>query len=331
MRYNLNSGYGQMLGAQIAASVGPVFGRILVVVGTGDINVKEDMMKEMFVTDPDGKVRFYATLEAAYAAATSNADDVILLSGHSTHTIANGIAWTKSRIHVIGMDGGNRLVQQGAKIQSTDAAADAYVLKVTGTRNTFENLKIIQVDTNAAALHVLEEGAEGSVYKNCSFVFGVADNLDDTSATEVLCGSDSATFLNCMFGNDTLLTSVARAVFTIDQVTTSQEFKSNVLKDCIWVISSSSADALLIKVAANTDVLFTNLFINPILMASIDTAGGIALTVGGASASSLVKGTLNFANLAIFNIASFMTTADQVKITGNIPTAGTSGISVTPS
>ena len=76
MQYNFNSGYGQILANQLAASVGPIFGRIMVVVPTSDASVKEQMMKEIFVPDPDGKVRFYTTLEAAYAAATSNADDV---------------------------------------------------------------------------------------------------------------------------------------------------------------------------------------------------------------------------------------------------------------
>jgi len=331
MRYSLNAGYGQMLMSQIASAVGPVFGKIFIVIPTGDNGVKKDMLKELFLVDPDGKVRFYTTLEAAYAACTSNADDIILLGGQGSHNLVAGIAWTKSRIHVIGMDGGNRLVQQGAKVATVSGDATAYVIKVTGTRNSFENIKFIQGSAEATALTVLQEGAEGSVYKNCSFVFGVADNLGGTTAHEVVSGSDSATFLNCTFGSDTLITSAARSVFSIDQVTTSQEFKSNILKDCIWMISSSDADALLLEVAANTDVLFTNLFINPIMMASIDTGGGIALTIAAASASSLVKGTLNFANLATFNCASFMTTADQVKITGNIPTAATSGISVTPS
>jgi len=268
------------------------------------------------------------TLPVAYAAAGSG--DTIALSTNSTHSLATGIAWTKSRINLVGMDFFGRLVQQGAKVQLATAATTAYVLKVTGTRNSFSNIKFIQGATAATGLHVLEEGGEGSLYQNCSFVFGVSDNLDLTTATEVLCGADSATFDNCLFGSDTLLTSAARTVFTIDQVTSGQEFKSNIFRDCIWMVSSSSADALLLKVAANTDVLFTNLFINPIMMASIDTAGGIALTIAGASASSLVKGTLNFANLSTFNCASFMTTADQVMITGNIPTAATSGISVTP-
>jgi len=328
--FNKNSGYGllEMVRAHVQV---PVLGKVLIVCKSTDVNYKR--LAEMVDPDPSGdsdQVRLYTTLEAAYAAAVTNSDDVIVLCGQSTHVVAAGIAWTKSRIHVIGFDGGDRLVQQGAKIQSTAGAADAYVIKVTGTRNTFRNIKFIQADTNVAALNVLQEGGEGSVYKNCSFVFGVVDNLDLTTSSEVLCGSDSATFLNCLFGTETLLTSAARAVFTIDQVTANQEFKSNILKDCIFMISSSSADALLLKVAANTDVLFTNLFINPIMMASVDSAGGIALTVGAASASSLVKGTINFANLATFNIASFATTADQFMVTGNIPTAATSGIAVTP-
>ena len=269
----------------------------------------------------------FKTLPVAYVAAVSG--DTIALSTNSTHSLTAGIAWTKSRINLVGMDFFGRLVQQGAKVQLATAATTAYVLKVTGTRNSFSNIKFIQGATAATGLHVLEEGGEGSLYQNCSFVFGVADNLDLTTATEVLCGSDSGTYDNCTFGSDTLVTSAARAVFTIDQVG-GFEFKSNILRDCIWMVSSSDADALLLKVAANTDVLYTNLFINPIMMASIDAAGGIALTIAGASASSLVKGTLNFANLSTFNCASFMTTADQVMITGNIPTAATSGISVTP-
>lgn len=293
MNYNLNSGYGRMLSAQIAAAVGPVFGRVLVVVGSSDVAAKKDMMKELFVPDTDGKVRFYSTLEAAYAAATSNADDVILLSGHSTHTVANGIAWTKSRIHVIGMDGGHRLVQQGAKVASTDAVGDAYVIKVTGTRNSFQNIKFIQNDTTATSLHVAEMGGEGTLYKNCSFTFGVADNLDLTTATEVLCGEDSGTFIDCQFGQDTLLSSAsARTIMTIDQVTSGQEFKSNIFRDCTWLGSSSDADLQAISMAAAGDILFTNHFIRPSFIASLDSAGGIACTKAVSTANGTTKGTI---------------------------------------
>ncbi len=303
-----------MLAMQIAASVGPVFGNILVVVEDSDPSIMRDKMREMFTADPEGRVRFYETLEAAYAAATTNADDVILLSGHNTHALAAGIAWSKNRIHVIGMDGGGRLVQQGSKVQLSGAVDSAYILKNTGVRNAFKNIKFIQASTHANALHVLEEGGEGNLYDHCTFTFGVVNNLDLTTATEVLCGADSATFTKCLFGTETLLTSAARVVFTIDQVTASQEFKSNIIEDCIFMISSSDASALLLKVVATSDVLFTNIFRDCIFIASLDSAGGAALTNAASSVASLVKGCLAFANPHTFNCTNFMTTSDQVEV-----------------
>lgn len=331
MNYNINSGYGQLIANQIAGAVGPVMGRIHIVVEDSDPAVVKDTLREMFVPDPSGHVRFYSTLEAAYDACTTNANDVILLTGHTTHAVAAGIAWSKNRIHVIGMDGGDRLVQQGSKVELSGAVDSAYVIKVTGVRNSFRNVKFLQSSTHANALHVLEEGGEGNLYKNCTFTFGVVDNLDLTTATEVLCGSDSGTYINCLFGTETLLTSAARTVFTIDQVTASQEFKSNILLDCTFLISSSSATALFINVAANTDVLFTNLFKNCIFMASVDSAGGIALTNAVDSVASLVKGTINFYMPASFNCTNFCSSVTTNFMTYGPVTSAQAGEAGTPS
>lgn len=334
MNYNINSGYGQALLNGIQAQV-PALGRIFIVVSTSDAGEERyDRLTEMFRPDPNGQIRLFTSLESAYAAATSNNNDVIVLDGDSTHTIANGIAWSKSRVHLIGFDGGDRLIQQGAKVQSTDAAADAYVIKVTGTRNSFRNVKFIQVDTNAAALHVLEEGGEGNLYKNCSFVFGVADNLDQTNAYEVLSGSDSATYLNCTFGSDTLLTSAARAVFAMDNVTSSQEFKSNIVKDCVWQIMSSSADANFIRVLSTADVKFTNTFINPTFIAAINSSNSaVTLTDAVDSVSGLVEGNMLFVNPSsnCTNFASAIT--DNIKVCGpGVATqAAFIGVGVVPS
>ena len=283
------------------------------------------------LTQRYGNKNVYTTLTDAYAACTTNRNDVIFLSGNSTHAIAAGIAWSKSRIHVIGLDGGDRLVQQGAKVQNATADTAAYVIKVTGTRNTFRNVKFIQAGTEATALHVLEEGGEGSLYDHCTFTFGVVDNLDLTTATEVLAGSDSATYKHCLFGTETLLTSAARRVFTIDQVTTSQEFKSNILEDCTFLISSSSNGAVFVGVVAATDVLFTNLFKNCIFMASLDSAGGVAITNAVQSIGSLVKGTLNFYMCASFNCTNFCNTLSAQVMTYGPVTSAQAGEGGTPS
>jgi hypothetical protein len=291
----------------MVGSVVPAFGDIHVVVSTSDsADPNYQKLSEVFQPS-NGFVRFWTSLSDAYNACTSNNNDVILLDAHSTHSLSAGIAWSKSRIHLIGMDGGERLVQQGAKVQLATAATTAYVILNTGVRNSFRNVKFIQAATAGTGLTVFQDGGEGTLFKNCSFVFGVANNLGSTSAREFLAGSDSATFLDCTFGSDTLLTSAARSVFHIDQVTASQEFKSNLLRRCNFLISSSDNGAQFVKMDAAGDVLFTNLFDDCTFQASIDSAGGIALTRAVSTANNLVKGTLNFAYPRCFNCADFGT------------------------
>lgn len=248
----------------------------------------------------------FASIAKAYDSVTSNNNDLIVLSANASHAVAaGGLTVAKNRVNFVSADLSGRVVQQGAKVVNSSSDTAAFVLKNTGVRNSFSGIKFIQQSTNAAALTTVQDGGEGTLWDRSSFVFGVVDNLDQTDAYEFLAGSDSATYRNCLFGTETLLTSAARTVFAIDQVTTSQEFKSNILDNCIFLISSSSATATLIKVIANTDVLFTNLWRNAIFMASLDTAGGIALTNAVASATSLTKGTLNFYLPASFNCTNF--------------------------
>jgi hypothetical protein len=313
--YNKNTGYGQ-LQAILAQNGVSSFGKVLVVVEDSD-TANYQRLQDIFNVDQDGVVRFYSTLNAAYDAATTNAGDVILMSANSTHTITP-IAWSKNRINVIGLDGGDRLVQQGTKVQNSSDDDEAYLIKVTGVRNSFRNIKFIQASEEDTALNVLQEGGEGNLYKNCSFIFGVADNLDETTASEVLAGSDSATFRECTFGSDVLLTSAARSVFLIDQVTASQEFKSNIVKDCNFIIQSSEADAQFIFMAAAGDVKFTNLFDGCSFQATINgTNSAIALTRAVSTANGLVEGSLHFASPKVFNCTDFGTNGtnnDNLKV-----------------
>lgn len=333
MRYNINSGYGAGLVSYVRSIV-PTFGRIFVVLDPDDTDEENyDRVSECFQPDPAGQVRLFTSLSDAYDATESNNNDVILLDANSTHSLTSGLAITKNRVHFIGMDGGDRLIQQGAKVQLATAATTAYVIKNTGVRNSFRNIKFIMGATAATGLNVLQDGSEGSLYKNCSFVFGVVDNLDLTTASEVLCGSDSATFLNCTFGNDTLLTSAARTIFKIDQVTANQEFKSNIIKDCIWQISTSETNALFVSMAAAGDILFSNLFINPTFVASLDSAGGVAVAKAVTTANGTTKGCIALRNPVGFNvtnIGSNGTNNDQLQVYGPAFTTGTDLVGVAP-
>lgn len=342
MLYNFNSGYGQLLAINLASQV-PAMGRIFVVLDPDDTDEQNyAMLNNIFVPDSEGTIRIFKTnasdgttpFEQAYAACESNNNDVILLDGNSTHALSSGIAWTKSRIHVFGMDGGERLVQQGAKVQLSGAVDSAYVLKVTGVRNSFRNIKFIQGSTHANALTCLQMGGEGNLYKNVSATFGVVDNLDQTTAHEVVCGEDSGTFINCNWGTETLLTSAARSVFHVDQVTASQEMKSNIFVDCIHLISSSSSTATFIRLDAVGDILFTNTWVRPVFVASVDSAGGAALAETVQTGTGTSKGTLVFSYPATFNCTDFATATGgrnaAIQIVAPVTTAGTSGIGVQP-
>ena len=327
--YNQNAGYGLAELARMHTGLF-VLGKIMIVCPSADVNYQR--LQDIVLTDPDGFVRLYTTLEAAYAAATSNNNDVILLQGNAAHTVAAGIAWTKSRIHVLGMDGGDRLIQQGARILTTGNPSTAYLIKVTGTRNTFRNIKFEQNSINAAALTVVQMGGEGTLYKNCSFVFGTATNLDgsETTTYEVLCGEDSGTFINCTFGQDTLLTTGGRAVMAIDIVSGTQRFKNNIFKDCIWKMSTSDTDASFIRILANTDVVFGSEFIRPIMNnAIVSSIGAVAVDDAVDSVSGLVEGNLLFVYPAT-NATAFCTdVTDQVKVLGSLPDDD-AGTAVTP-
>ena len=304
--YNQNSGYGQALLNAVAQQV-PTFGRIFIVMDPDDTSMQHyDMMKELFPQDPQGNVRLFTDLAAAYAAAESNNNDVILLDANSTHVLTAVLTITKNRVHFMGMDGGERLVQQGAKVQLGGAIDAAYVVKDNGVRNSFRNIKFIMASTHANAKSVLQLGSEGGLYKNISAVFGVVNNLGATDTFEVINGADSGTFINCTFGADTLLTSAARAVMSIDQVN-GFEFKSNIFKSCNFIISSSSSTAAFIRLSAVGDILFSNLFDRCNFVASVDSAGGAALAEAVQTGTGTVKGTLNFVSPGTFAVTNFTT------------------------
>jgi len=333
MPLNANSGWGRAMMDSVT-SVCPTFGNVFIVSSSSDsTDNKVTRLQEVFKPEA-GVVRVFSSLSDAYDACTSNNNDVILLDADSTHSLSAGLAWTKNRIHVIGLDGGRRLIQQGSKVQLATAATTQYVIKVTGVRNSFTNVKFINASTEATALSVLEEGGEGSLYDHCSFVFGVVSNLDQTTAHEILAGSDSATYINCTFGSDTLLTSAARSVFHIDQVTSGQEFKSNIIQDCIFQISSSSSTAAFVRLDAVGDILFSNLFKRCTFVASVDSAGGAALAECSQTIASTVKGCLAYDQCAAFNCTDFATATSSrnaaQQILAATATAGTAGVGVQP-
>ncbi len=338
MNYNQNSGYGRAL-LDMVHGIVPVFGRVFIVCDPDDsADPNFQKLQEVCSTDSTGVLRFYTSLKEAYDATTTNNNDVILLDAHSAHVLTTGLTVSKSRVHFIGMDGGERLQAQGARVQTTDAAAVAYVIRNTGTRNSFRNIKFTMNDTNAAAIHCFEEGGEGTLFKNCSFIFSVVDNLDLTTASEFVCGSDSATYIDCTFGAATLTTTASggRTVCLYDAVTGGATTpRDNVFRNCIFTIESSDAGSLFVSMAASGDAKGINNFDNCTFIASLVSGGGIALTKAVSTANGLTDGIFCYGYPRAYNVANFGTNGtnnDNLYVIGTVvdPSAATDFIAVKP-
>jgi len=261
MNYNQTNGYGMALLNRINSII-PVMGRILVVCPSTDANY--DILTQVVKNDPEGRVRLFTTVAAAYDAATTNANDVIALSGNSTHTVTEMLTVAKNRIHFIGMDGGGRLTAQGAKISMgvTGVAADLAPVLITGVRNSFRNIKFINASTTNQSLYGLIDNGEGTLIENCSAI--KTAGLDDAGWANFWMAGDSATIRNCVFGQSNTPSAVAHFGILIDGKTggaTDGTVKENYLENIyinMSVSTAAAATACFIKVADGSALNFNN-------------------------------------------------------------------------
>ena len=261
--YNQNSGYGQGL-VTFARTVCPTFGNILVVMNSANSDeANYHKIQEIFKADPMGLVRFYTSLESAYAAAESNNNDIILLDGNSTHSIDAMITVSKSRVHFVGMDGGGRLTAQGAKVEMgvTGVVTDLAPILVTGTRNSFRNIKFINASSTDESLYGFIDNGEGTFIENCSMI--KTAGLDDAGWANFWMAGDSLTMKNCVLGQSNLPSAVAHYGVLIDAKTGggSGAVKENFLENIyanMSVGTAAAATACFIKVADGAAMSFNN-------------------------------------------------------------------------
>ena len=330
---NQNSGYGQALLSNLANQVG-VIGNIHIVMDVDDTDEKNyQHMQDLFPPDEDGNARFFTTVAAAYAACESNNNDVILLDSNSSHPITEMLTVAKNRVHFVGMDGGGRIgTGHGTRLVMgvTTEATDLAVVKVTGTRCSFSDIKFESSNTKDESLYALIDAGSYTLYKNCS-VLKLTD-LDEATAADVIFAGVGTDWIECEFGAATVLATAARPVAIIDKsLAGSVGMMDNHFLRCTFVSYTDTADRRFITLVANQDgqryAMFRSCaFINWDLIGS-----GTTMT----DAISAVNGNTNLymvfdANTIVVGCTNFATATDNdgVYICAPVPTAATSGIAV---
>ena len=314
------------------SSILPTFGRVLVVMSTSDAaKFNYGILSRYIIPDSNGRVRFFNTIEAAYAEAQTGNNDVIAIDANSTHELATMLTVSKSRVHFIAFDGGGRLTAQGAKVQLSTAGnllAVEATIKNTGTRNSFRGLKIMNSGTNAASVAGMIDQGEGTYIERRSIM--KFTDLNVATVADFICRADSYTYVDCVFGFDTLVQSAARATFWFKNSGATRAKNGTIIRP-IFKCSSSEATKSFILVANTSSLAFSTIIKDPIFMnALVSSASAAALNDAVTSVSGLVEGNILIVNPASNTTELCSAVTDLVKVVGPAVSAQ-AGEAVTPS
>lgn len=235
-------------------------------------------------------------IEEAYAAATANQNDVVVLIGTtnaSTPTTARvsegGLAWAKDNVHLIGVCSGNHM-QQRARIShaSSGDTASTFVLNVTADNCMFANFSTFlgHGGTVTTPTSIKVTGGTRNAFYNVS-MSGIGNDANDVADASSLWLSAAGEnyFEKCSIG----LTTTARGTADCQEIWMSSGCARNYFRDCYihgWA-SASTYSFVEVEASGVQDVtVFDNCaFVNAGVWlgpgATIDEAFGINDTNNG--------------------------------------------------
>jgi len=273
--------------------------------------------------------RPWKTVDKAVDSVTTNKDDLIVLTGNSTHVLSEMLTVEKNRVHFLGFDGTSRRYGQNAKVSltATTGATNIATIKNTGVRNSFSNIKFINESTVAQGLYCFVDGGEYLVMQDCEIY--KSTDLDETGASELVINGDSAQFRRCTIGSlaNLIVGTVIRANVRVTGAIAGagKVMRDNTFEDCLlWRRSGSTSDRF-VYAAADADVerllLFKNTgFINAKNSTAVPAqavATGASLTIGAIVLDTTCYGV---------NVTK-MSTSTGVYVMGATPNSG-AGIAV---
>jgi hypothetical protein len=303
-------------GGTIPTSPGTVY---FVNYGTGsDANRGTDIAKPL------------KTVEYAYSLVRDGYDDIIALTGSSTHVLSAMLTVSKSRVHFIGIDGTNgRFYGQNAKVSltATTGATNVFTMKNTGVRNSFTNIKFINASTVTEGIYCVGEGGEYAVYTNCEIY--KSTDLDVTGSAELVLNGDSAQFIGCTIGSlaDARVGAIIRAavLLTAGLVDTGKVTRDCVFEDCLFWIQAANAANRFVYGANATDVERMLLFKRCGFINNLAGAGTPAQAI--AMGASLTTGNIVLDPACYATKVTKLSTTTGVLVTGAAPNSG-QGIAV---
>jgi hypothetical protein len=271
------------------------------------------------------------TVAQAYSMATTNHDDVIVLSTNAVHTISSILDISKSRVHFVGDVYGRQYGQRARLYMGvTTAVTDIHMVRNTGVGNTFTGIKFWSDNTLTQNTSCVGEGGEYTVYRNCEF-YDSTRLTSDTHA-EVLLNGDSTQFYNCTFGSlaDSVTGDKVRpaVITTLGGVAGGAGTSRDVLFDgCRFWKKAGGTTTAFVKILANAEIERVMEFHDCQFVANIL---GSTPAVAIASATSLTAGqVLLTGDTCGFDVTKLATATGIISCLNLKVATGTIGVQTT--
>jgi len=199
----------------------------------------------------------FKTIAKAYAMATTNNHDVIVLSANSGHAADDELAVAKNRLHFWGLDAVGRYYGQRTRWTMGDTSGESNaaiaIVQNTGTGNSFSNIKFDSSDVATTSVYAFAEGGEYTVLENLEIY--KSTDLDQAGAAELLMNGDSALVRKCTIGSlATQVTAARTNVLLTRETITGKVCRDVMFEDCLFWLKSSSATACHFHATTATDV-----------------------------------------------------------------------------
>lgn len=277
-----------------------------------------------------------ASLAAGYGLLTAGENDVLVLIGNGTTTatarmsITTTFTWAKSAAHLIGICSGSRFSQRSRIAPLTTGTGFAGPqLTVSGNGCYFANIEIFQGYATGVAnqINVKVTGTR-NVFNNCQ-ISGMGDTTSAASAgsRSLLLTAGENYFNKCVIGLDTISRGALNASIEIQNGA-----PRNVFEDCIFPCLASTAAAglaLLVASAAGIDrmTIFRRCtFYNAAAFSGGAAGTGVMKLVASAGGAILLDpdcveyGYTDWG----YDAASKL----QILVSSPVPTSSTSGIAI---
>lgn len=290
MNYNKNSGWGQSLAAGLPFRGS---GKLFFVGDSSTANI--DMLKQIFDVDPDGDVRFHATIDSAVGECTANAGDLIVVAAGHSETIsgATSIVLDVAGVSIVGLgEGTDRpTLTFSAAASSIPVSVANVTLKnllfvasfadivAAITLTTAKNFKLLDCEFKASAANVnflalietnaTANAADGLHVEGCSWV---EPDAATTSMINVDADLDKMVVKGCYLN----LGVNASDLPAIAEVASGKDITNCQILDNV-VIRLNDANPLLVTAdttTANTGVIANN------FVRHLDIAGELLVTAG---------------------------------------------------